>query len=802
MKRLLLILAMALLSASMFCMSIGIAYAGEGAAVAGYYDVDGNPFVYEFDKNGVSTQIPYKDNTGTTKVPYYFAGDNYSCEEDGSAFALGGFMPIGGELDVSQPILISLHLEVRNNSPRFLLCLFDSYEELLTAGPDGWNGSFGAKMVAWGALTNTSLSPELYNKLSIGNVSSEAGYVEGTMNLKLNISENAADSYAYINGVPFASLGIARSDFADGKAVISLAVIDGGWGNGKVQVRNLPTVQVTFQSNAPGFSLPTQDIEGGSLLSVPSAPQIDGFTFEGWYTDESCTVAFDFTQPILSSTTIYANYTDNSKNYYDVTFVSKTGAFKNVVIKAEEGKALSIPDNLFEYEGYKLEWTDVDGNSYDINAPITDDTTLYAKWMEEKVELYHKLNGVIDKTYVYEYLQDENGWDEEVTNWQLKDTFVDKNGNDVISSFYGCWTPDSSFITQDDFTRFLLMGQGSITNLKKLDVTKEIVFKYSVNNWDLGQGNSTYGSYIVIELFDSLLNALKVIPDNYQASNGAKISLLTSTIEGNDSYDKLTDLKTNVCSKSLEWEQDKQVVINIYISEDGTQNYLKVNGETVDGALVGIKQSDFIGGYAYLHIKNFGSTHCYDALVSQTSNISIAETTNGTVVADVDLTKPVLFKDAITLTLNPDAGYGVKNVAVGEDVYFADENNQVVIYKGWDDEIITVEFAKVYTCSFNSNGGSKVASQTVCEGESFYKPSNPKKDGFKFVGWYTDEALTQEYKFSNVVSSDITLYAKWESTKESGGCSSLLNGSAFGCFAVLSTIIGTVLIVSKKKRNY
>ena len=804
MKKFLLILAMALLSACMFCMALGPAYAEGGTAVTGYYDAEGNPFVYEFDKNGVSAQIPYKDNTGTEKVPYYYTGDGYKCEEDGTSFFLGGFMPIGGELDVSMPIQISLHLEVRNNSPRILLCLFDSYEELLAAGPDGWNSAFGAKMVAWGALSDASPSPELYNKLSIGSVSSDAGYVDGTMNLKLSIAEKAEDSQAYLNGAPFAPLGFGRNVFTDGKAVVSLAVIDGGWGNGKVTVKNLPTAQVTFRSDAPGFSLPAQSIEGGSVLPEPSAPQIDGYTFEGWYSDASYTAEFDFTQPILSATTIYAKYTDNSKTYYNVTLVSETGAFENVVLNIEEGKMLSLPDNIFEYEGFTLEWTDTDGNPYDIDAPVTADTVLYAKWTEENVQLYHKLNDVIDETYVYEYLQDENGWDKEATNWQLKDTFVDKDGNDVISSFYGCWTPDSSFITQDDFTRFLLMGQGAITNLKKLDVTKEIVFKYSVNNWDLAQNNSTFGSYITIELFDGLLNALKVVPDNYQASNGAKVSLVTATIDGDFSYNKITDLKTNVSSSGLDWEQDKQTVISVYISKDGTQNYLKVNGETVEGALAGIKQSDFLGGYAYLHIKNFGSTHCYDALVSQTSNISIAETANGSVSADVDLTKPVFFKNPITLTLSPDAGYGVKQVSVGEDVYFADENNQVVIYKGWGDEVINVAFAKVYTCTFNSNGGGSVASQTVCEGESFYKPSNPKKEGNKFVGWYTDEALTQEYKFSAAASSDITLYAKWkaEGGEKSSGCSSQFGGAAFGTVAAAVTIVGAALMIGKKKRNF
>ena len=40
-----------------------------------------------------------------------------------------------------------------------------------------------------------------------------------------------------------------------------------------------------------------------------------------------------------------------------------------------------------------------------------------------------------------------------------------------------------------------------------------------------------------------------------------------------------------------------------------------------------------------------------------------------------------------------------------------------------------------------------------------------KKEGYRFVGWYTDAALTKAYDMSTVrtdTSTDITLYAKWE----------------------------------------
>ena len=68
--------------------------------------------------------------------------------------------------------------------------------------------------------------------------------------------------------------------------------------------------------------------------------------------------------------------------------------------------------------------------------------------------------------------------------------------------------------------------------------------------------------------------------------------------------------------------------------------------------------------------------------------------------------------------------------------------------------------------SFNSNGGSSIASQTVNAGEKAVKPTDPTKTNFKFAGWYCDSALSEAYDFSTPVLSNITLYAKW--TAESG----------------------------------
>lgn len=69
--------------------------------------------------------------------------------------------------------------------------------------------------------------------------------------------------------------------------------------------------------------------------------------------------------------------------------------------------------------------------------------------------------------------------------------------------------------------------------------------------------------------------------------------------------------------------------------------------------------------------------------------------------------------------------------------------------------------ASTYQVTFDSNGGSAVASQSVTSGNKATEPTDPTKTDYTFVGWFTDPALTEAYDFDSLVYSDITLYAKW-----------------------------------------
>lgn len=67
-----------------------------------------------------------------------------------------------------------------------------------------------------------------------------------------------------------------------------------------------------------------------------------------------------------------------------------------------------------------------------------------------------------------------------------------------------------------------------------------------------------------------------------------------------------------------------------------------------------------------------------------------------------------------------------------------------------------------YTVTFDTDGGTSIASQTVEEGECATQPSDPTKENYTFAGWYENAACTTEWSFSTPITSDTTIYAKWE----------------------------------------
>ena len=67
------------------------------------------------------------------------------------------------------------------------------------------------------------------------------------------------------------------------------------------------------------------------------------------------------------------------------------------------------------------------------------------------------------------------------------------------------------------------------------------------------------------------------------------------------------------------------------------------------------------------------------------------------------------------------------------------------------------------TVSFDSLGGSDVASQQQMYGELLQLPDPPSREGYTFTGWYKDYACFEPWNdTTDTIQSDMTLYAGWQ----------------------------------------
>ena len=89
-------------------------------------------------------------------------------------------------------------------------------------------------------------------------------------------------------------------------------------------------------------------------------------------------------------------------------------------------------------------------------------------------------------------------------------------------------------------------------------------------------------------------------------------------------------------------------------------------------------------------------------------------------------------------------------------VFSTKVTSNITLYAKWT--------ALTYTVTFSNCGhGTAPDDQTVSYGGKVTEPTPaPFAEGYKFGGWYTDSACTNEYDFGTTVTSDINLFAKWE----------------------------------------
>lgn len=117
---------------------------------------------------------------------------------------------------------------------------------------------------------------------------------------------NPADR-AVIEGGTFRG-NIYASPYRTGMVAVTGGTFDPGQPNG------ITLHTVMFNSNG-GSDVPEQ-IRANAAATKPDSRKA-GYTLVGWYTDEACTAAYDFTKPVTDNITLYAKWEAAPRYYYN-----------------------------------------------------------------------------------------------------------------------------------------------------------------------------------------------------------------------------------------------------------------------------------------------------------------------------------------------------------------------------------------------------------------------------------------------------------------------------------------------------
>jgi len=75
---------------------------------------------------------------------------------------------------------------------------------------------------------------------------------------------------------------------------------------------------------------------------------------------------------------------------------------------------------------------------------------------------------------------------------------------------------------------------------------------------------------------------------------------------------------------------------------------------------------------------------------------------------------------------------------------------------------VTANFLKEHTVTFDTSGGTPIGPQIVLDGQLLTLPTPPTYGDLDFYGWYTDSERTMQFNDNTPITTDLTLYASWE----------------------------------------
>ena len=533
---------------------------------------------------------------------------------------------------------------------------------------------------------------------------------------------------------------------------------------------------VNFRDAADDALLSFTNVTSGNTVAQPADPQKAGMTFVGWYTDKNGETEFDFDAVITESTDVYAIFA------YNVTakVIGYNGPEQSAVVPVVSGDALDEADmptfgeitKYPEYTNIQLVWyadaTMAQKLDFGDNGIAVDSSRTYYAAVAD-------LDQAVAEGYVR---PNADGWDRNRSGGR------DSAGNTLTAD--QVLAPNSKYgsaetlTSADGYSDINIDFVGYIANARRFDVEKDIFLSYTLDSRNESandqDGPKHDQKYFFVGMFNSLTGALvsqgqlhendfgafavfghRVNTEAQEGAGGGKLDVTTGNASGTSA------------DNSFVYEEGEQVDLKISVGTENTKIYQLKKGEWAEIATMNVTRAMFPDGL-FLVLETTRITWI-NARATQVSTVTQGAANGGTFTIDTPeaLSGGLYAGDRVYFTATPAEGYEftVNGVyANGTQLTALYDEGEESYYFNMPFGTSEITFGFGINVTFMADGQPVGEPMLVVAGEIidiFDVNDPPAKTGHRFVGWFADEDLTEEFDFDNTpVTEPITLYAKYE----------------------------------------
>ena len=476
----------------------------------------------------------------------------------------------------------------------------------------------------------------------------------------------------------------------------------------------------------------------GDAVSLPTSPEKDGYTFDGWYADESCTQKYNPTAPISKNTDLYAKFT---ANVYTITYNSNGGTNPNTATSFTAEDKIVLEDA--HKPGYLFKgWKNGDEYMTAIPKGTTENIVLEAVFQKEGFTIsYENINGayhynqkvysVDDETFAITPATKE-GYD--FAGWYLTEDFSGEAVTEIKKGTTGNITLYAKFTANVYTITYNSNGGTNPNTATSFTAEDKIVLEDAHKPGYLFKGWKNGDEYMTAIPKGTTEN---IVLEAVFQKEGFTISY--ENINGAYHYNQKVysvDDETFAITPATKEGYD---FAGWYLTED-------FSGEAVTEIKKGTTGN--ITLYAKFTLKEYTVTY---------ANTKGAQNPNEIYSAKYSIEDPVNSLYGLEKPGCVFEGWYIGNTPVTRITWY-DELGDVTLTAKWS--------LTQYNITYNLNGGTHGNAGTY-DVEHGFSLTDAQKNCYDFVGWYTTETFDEASRISDIqigMYGDIELWAKWKPT--------------------------------------